>query len=350
VGAFGVRRLFFLIALALFAFPVTGVGGTRKPASPFDAGCAALLGTAAFLGAYPWPIRLVHRLRPAADASVLNKLNWKWTSARDLTELAGRFKQANPSLPVDMEIEVHFDPQAPADSIVLLMVFFSKADRAVPVGMASYSLRRDLRQLVEAQVESFYTDPGFAGLSGISGAVRAFMDREIYPVLGVGRETVFCDYLGRYTWAKAGYQFQNAAYFWPDGYRNQNRTLKQVQMVRENLGRFLVKHAIATTDLVVRRPDKEEMEVRDLSELNEPRDFAYLFHRMGKTVRVAPLIGENQLGPPSAMAIGKAFLLSDYRPEANEPPIFSKMGTRFSRFAMPKWRGVRTLERSLWLE
>ncbi len=160
----------------------------------------------------------------------------------------------------------------------------------------------------------------------------SFLKKEVYPVVGVTQETLKADHAGRYVWAKQGFQFDPT--YWYKDDNGKGDLLRLHELARRNFARFLRLHRLKVEDLALRgRP------LSSLDQLQTPDDFASVVHRGGKKLTIEPYV-LGVLEPATAMDIGKAFMLTDYRPHEG-PYVLSKARTMFSTTAMPYWNGWR---------
>lgn len=325
--------VFFLLVIS------NGWAETRN----FTSLCPGLLLEQPFLQPLRYA-RHTHRHLKPVNLGYLRKLHWPFQDQQTLDHLAQNFSHGKKGSKIILKLELHVDEAETRPHVVTLLTFFKESDSAHPIGFAAYLIKFSKTGELEAHNNGTYFAPDTFEAKGISPVIRKFMDVELFKKAGVVREKLLADSTGRYVWAKV-YRFDRRKYFWK-GKRFESETMKPLEMVRANFERFLDWHRISLTDLVIRIPGKsgeKEKAVHTIEDFEEPQDFAYAFHKRGRKVRITPLIADDTLGLPSPMPIGKAFLLSDYRPQAGEPFISSPMGTRFSDRAMPKWYAVREI-------
>jgi hypothetical protein len=278
--------------------------------------CSQLLLNAPFIKPHPYARQLQRKLVSPKNAFLKEELD----------TLAKNFILKN----IEMRFEVYNDSREEKPHALLLFTFFHK-DK--PVGFIARKILKNKSSVLEAHGDGVYFDPQSSEAKGISKIGLNFIENEIYKKIGVKKEILHANYIGRYFWAQQGFQFNSNAYYWP-GPKIKGTSVKPLIMIRQNFLRFLKWHKIKLADLSI---DKIE-------NFKTPLDFANVYHKNGKTILTAPLISENALGEEMAMPIGKSFMLSDNRPKPNEPYICSPLGKKFSDRAMPKWHGVRLIE------
>jgi len=325
----------FLLSI-LFFMPLTS-------ASNYKGNCPSLLLNQKFFEPLKYAKKRHQRLAPPVSSHI-KEVHWPFNGQSELDLIAKRFLYQNRGLEkVIAKIEIHSDPKEKKPHIVLLFTFFIESNPKKPIGFVARLIKKNRQEEIEAHGIGFYLDQTLPETKGISTYTRDFIDANFYSKMGIRKERFRADYIGRYAWAKQGYSFDTSTYFWL-GQRFKSPRKKPLELVRANLNRFLKLHKIKISDLVIRNPGKPEREVKKITDLESPADFAYLFHFTGKTIRVSPLISENTLGSPANMPIGKAFMLSDPRAQPGEPYISSPMGTRFSDHSMPRWYAIRNID------
>ena len=110
-------------------------------------------------------------------------------------------------------------------------------------------------------------------LRGIAKAIKPYFD-QLNQSLGVAREYVEADWIGRLVWADY-YDLDEAHFYIEDGHR-----LSTVEVLRRNFNRFLIWHDLRLSDLTLITPAGKQP-LTHSEQLLTPLDFAGLVHRDG---------------------------------------------------------------------
>ncbi|MDB5036547.1 MAG: hypothetical protein JWQ35_75 [Bacteriovoracaceae bacterium] len=278
---------------------------------------------------YPYLKKFLNSLvRP--DAGALKKVNWP---SINLDKVSSKFKYG----PIRLVTRL-FQNKSENESNIVLVLEFYLSNRLV--GFVARTIKK-LDGERTAYGEGAYFNQSVMAVKGIIPTVQYFLDENFYRPLLVKVERLKADYIGRYVWAKRGFDFDPTYWFKDlDG-----TTYKLLQMARINLSRFLKVHKIKTTDLLVSTESRSHS-IFSLDELKTAADFANLRHKRGFKIEIMPLIGGSIntvtiSAPLQKMDIGKAFMLSDYGP--GKEFIKSKARVSFSAYAMPYWNGFRKI-------
>lgn len=221
--------------------------------------------------------------------------------------------------------------------MVLLGVLTSAANPNGPAGCFVVTFFRDKKKQDVAKISTVYLNRDYISGSGYADALLGFLKKEIYPVLKTAREELKADFVGRYVWGKAGFQFVEKYWFKDAG--GKKGTMSLMEMAQRNFERFLSKHSIKVNQLKMVH-GRKSVSIESIQELKTPADFAAVVHIKGKKIKVAALKDENALSKPEPMNIGKAFMLSSYLPEG-KAFIRSQGMVNFSVTALPYYNAYR---------
>lgn len=264
-----------------------------------------------------------------------DQIGWKARTPAQLSRLAARF-QPPPAL--RGKLSVRLEPVMSAKEKEPHLVLLAVAQRldGDAAGYFSVLIKRDKSAGLKAEVHSVYFDRADAALAGMAPAILEFLRRDVYPGLGVVKETLKADHAGRYVWAKQGFQFEPTYWFKDDNGKGQ--AIRLAELARRNFARFMQANGLKISDLeLAGRP------VASLEDMKTPNDFASVVHRRRKKLRTRPFV-LGALQEPADLDVGKAFMLGDYRPRDGNY-VLSKAGTKFSTTAMPYWNGTRDVGR-----
>ena len=262
-----------------------------------------------------------------------DKIGWNVQTASELNALAAKFPMPAPMRgQVAVEFGNFVNAKDKTPHVILMGVFKKIGGDRSPVGSFSAIIRRDRSGELESHIASVYFDRSDPRLKGVAPAALGFLKNEVYPKLGVAKETLKADHAGRYVWAKQGYQFDPN--YWFKDLGGKGPAIKLPELARRNFGRFLKLHDLKPTDLSLRGKP-----LASLDELQTPDDFASVVHRKGKKLTLQPFV-LGILQPAAAMDVGKAFMLADYRPKGGRF-VLSMARTKFNDAAMPYWNGWR---------
>jgi hypothetical protein len=256
------------------------------------------------------------------------------STERKLENLAKQFR-------LDSNLKTHFylmsDKREESLHTFLVGVVTNRKDFA-PLGYFAIKFKRNVDGDLESEVDGIYFDPENIDVPQKAATLLQFLKDNLYDSLQVKREILKADYLGRYVWARLGFQFNPTKRFINDQKEKDRKTIFIIEMVQRNLARFLTLHKISKSDLILNKKP-----VSSLDQLTKPSDFADLKHKAGKQISVQPYIAFQTFGEPQLMDIGKAFMVSDYNP-AETGTITSQGRTNFSATAMPYWDGYRDVQ------
>ncbi|MBL7666343.1 MAG: hypothetical protein JNM93_14505 [Bacteriovoracaceae bacterium] len=295
-----------------------------------------------------WSHDKFKRFQPFKDMAFLEQIQFPWMTQDALNGLSKKYKfKTKKNKTVTIYLELMHDPniitkklvkgkkQKVVKEHVTMLATLFMGDEIV--GYTARNFTHDQFGNLVGDTEGMYINQELDEIRGIASSLFKFWYDEVYvKIPELLHVTNFADYVGRYLWAKLGYQFSETAWFWDIDHKS---TIKLVDLARANLARFLERNKINPNDLS-----------KPIEELQTPADFANLVHKKGKTIRMQPLIGSNKndviLGPLDDFAIGKAFLLSDYRynPKTDKYYVQGPMrgpnndGGKISAYAMPKYR------------
>lgn len=261
------------------------------------------------------------------------EIGWQVRTPVQLANLARRFPLPMPLQGhVNVELRTFVSKQEKSPHMILMGILERLDDEHTPAGSFSVVLKHAKNGELESHIGAVYFDRADPRISGIAPAMLRFLKDEVYPVVGVTRETLKADHAGRYVWAKQGFQFDPTYWFKDVGGRGP--PIKLPELARRNFARFLNLHGLAIQDLALHgRP------LASLEELQSPDDFASVTHRRSKKLTIQPFI-LGVLQPFAALDVGKAFMLADYRPQGGRF-VLSMARTKFSPTAMPYWNGWR---------
>ncbi|MCC6932246.1 MAG: hypothetical protein IT292_03210 [Deltaproteobacteria bacterium] len=213
----------------------------------------------------------------------------------------------------------------------------SYIQQQIQLGCFVVTFFRDKKKLNVAKISTVYLNRDYISGSVYADALLDFLQKEIYPVLKTSREELKADFVGRYVWAKSGFQFAEKYWFKDAGCKKE--TMSLMEMVQRNFERFISKHSIKVNQLKIVR-DRKSVLIESIQELKTPADFAAVVHSQGKEIKVAALKDEGSLSKPEPMHVGKAFMLSNYLPEG-KMFIRSQGMVNFSVTALPYYNGYR---------
>ena len=313
---------------------------TKGPRASSALEAAELMGKQDFLVNSKYAKEFLKNICPVAEIpDVLVKAGLKFTTQniKDFNiELSKRFAHLN-------LIPVLYAPLKLVKEKKAHLVFFGAFYLGhSPIGFFGYVVRKKERHL-SAEIKSVYFDKSHASVKGIAASLMEFFSQVLSPKLGVSRETLKADYVGRYVWAKQGFDFHPTDRCHDiDGLR-----YPTVVVARSSLARFLTKNNIAILELVLR-----DTPVTQLEELKTLEDFADLSHKDNLLVTLQPLVNQNTLGPATSLPIGKAFLMSDNRIKKEDigPFVRSKggllHGAKFPTDVMPCYNAIRIIPKN----
>ncbi len=173
-------------------------------------------------------------------------------------------------------------------------------------------------------------------LRGISKPIKPYFD-QLNQALGVSREFVEADWIGRLVWAD--HYDVDQMHFYIEG----GRRLSTLEVMRHNFARFLTWHDLRLNDLTLATPTGKQS-LTHPEQLTAPGDFACLEHRDGTLINVEVLLDD----PPrrveqQSLPVGKAFMLADFTDATNNSVelVDGYYGEHLSDRTMPYWFGVR---------
>jgi hypothetical protein len=212
-----------------------------------------------------------------------------------------------------------YDPSEKKSHFVLFGVFDDY------VGCFAVKILQTKKGL-ESRIFDVYFDHRRQQRHGIARDFLTFLRDQVYNVVGVKREQLKADYVGRYVWARLGFKFDKSYWYKDNG---QGKAVKLWEMAQLNLGRFLAANEMGVEDLGVK-----------LEDLREPNDFAEL--QGSRKVPIQVMDGTGYLCDSAELEVGKAFLLGDYRRSGGEY-ILSRARAKLSPIFMPYWNGYRII-------
>ncbi len=299
------------------------------------------VGKAPFLGPDYYVRSLLKKARAPQASKFVDEIGWRAKSENELATLAARFpapKRARGKLGV--ELSVVEDPREKRPHMLLLGIF--RAADGAPVGTFASKIFHDKDGELVAEIEHVRFDKNSLTVSGIGRAVILFLDAEVYAPLGIRRELIKADYIGRHVWAKLGYKFLEKYWLKDVG---GGPPIKYWELARKNFARYLKRRKLNLKDLVVYQGGKARP-LSSLDELVDPIDFASVRHKKGDTISVRPLIGQDAkdryvLGDAVDLHVGQGFMVGDYTTDGKGDYIVSMARTKFAADAMPYWNGYR---------
>lgn len=205
-----------------------------------------------------------------------------------------------------------------------------------PVGFWRKTYWRTAQHELECHFDMIKTRLDVEALRGISTTLKPYFDR-LNQALGVAREFLEADWIGRLVWANY-YDIDETHSYIEDGQR-----LSTLEVLHRNFERFLTWHGLRLCDLDLAAP-AGKLPLTHLAQLTSPGDFARVEHRHGTLVEVEVLLDD----PPrqverQSLPVGKAFMLADFTPSPDNTVelIDGYYGERLSDRAMPYWFGVK---------
>ena len=288
-----------------------------------------------FIESQGYARQMLRALVPARNFDFMNEIHWA-CDQRSLSSLERQFIFAKRRAQLKLRLGIHEDSREKNPHLVVIGVFQNAEGAAV--GFFARKIKYAKDHLLCAFGAGLYFDQNFPRAGGVARAFMDYMDECFYRPLAIGRELIKADFVGRYIWAKLGFNFSQT-YWYKDV--DLQETMDLPEMARRNFGRFLQRNGIPMSDLLY-FDGGQKQKINTLADLKTPMNFASIEHQGGLTLAVRPLIGFDLLGESKKLALGKAFMLSDHRPEGDEF-ILSMGGTRFSASAMPYWDGYRLI-------
>ncbi|MBI2646778.1 MAG: hypothetical protein HYW85_07125, partial [Deltaproteobacteria bacterium] len=141
-------------------------------------------------------------------------------------------------------------------------------------------------------------NPNAKEARGISEVFHKWYTEQFLKPIGVVRERVIANWTGRLVWARLGYQFDESVtpiVFYeetsPGEWTRRNSIVSQIELVRDNLRRFLKLHNIDEQELAIRTGNNMER-INSIDDLASPEDFVNLIHINGKTISIKPHLDE----------------------------------------------------------
>lgn len=187
-------------------------------------------------------------------------------------------------------------------------------------------------------LEFIKIDPKSKTLKG-KGQKLLKIGQKLEKHYGVSKYKLEADWVGRYVWAKSGYQFSEETICTYNGIPNNS-----LDVTRRNFQNFLNHFNIEISDLTLETNGKIQ-KIKSINDLSTPLHFVTLKHSKGRKLQIRPYIDNNTLGDPQLFDIGKAFSLMDYRARPNQTNVIidSNDGFIYSDISMIVWQGFRFL-------
>lgn len=197
---------------------------------------------------------------------------------------------------------------------------------------------------LECHFDIMKTGLDYDAIRGISKAIKPYFD-QLNHTLGVAREFVEADWIGRLVWADF-YDLDETHFYLENGHRRCT-----LDVMRRNFDRFLTWHRLRCSDLILATPSGQQP-LTHPEQLTSPGDFARIAHRAGNLVRVDVLLDDlPRRLERRALPVGRAFMLADFTDVRDNTVelIDGYYGERLCDRAMPYWFGVKqqTRRRSL---
>ncbi|MBI3017297.1 MAG: hypothetical protein HYY62_04810 [Deltaproteobacteria bacterium] len=272
---------------------------------------------------------------------------------RRVEQLAKAFSyEKSARYPVRMEITLFERSDLKEPHVVALGTFYSSSS-SEPIGVWSSTLTKCPEKGLFANSDYMKINPNAKEARGISEVFHKWYTEQFLKPIGVVRERVIANWTGRLVWARLGYQFDESVtpiVFYeetsPGEWTRRNSIVSQIELVRDNLRRFLKLHNIDEQELAIRTGNNMER-INSIDDLASPEDFVNLIHINGKTISIKPHLDEEVIGKTVSLPIGKAFALQTSTPQEDQRNRFTVRGQSVSDHAMPTWVGVRILDRSI---
>ncbi len=284
-----------------------------------------------------WSQRYLQSLSPIEDAGLIPFIFQQ--SSHDIVSRAETFHFHNPGHAAIQFKAVLAAPIGQPQRLALIVQILDANHKLVGFWRKTYW--RNAQQELESHFDMLKTRLDCEALRGLSKAIKPYFD-QLNRALGVVREFVEADWIGRLVWADY-YDIDEAHFYIEDGCR-----LSTLEVMRRNFDRFLICHDIQLADLTFGTPTGVEP-LTHLDQLTSPGDFARIEHRDGVLVDVDVLLDDPpRRVEPQSLPVGKAFMLADFTDLTDNTVtlIDGYYGERLSDRAMPYWFGVRPASRS----
>jgi hypothetical protein len=216
---------------------------------------------------------------------------------------------------------------------------FVPEGETTPIGFFVMSYPKRSSGNIQPYFEIIKLDTANAAGKGIAAELIPFMGQQIKKS-GLDRLDLDADWMGRVVWAKRGFKFD------PDVYHLRNgEKISQVDLARENLGRFLDANDMKLEELQTLSASGELIPVTSMNQLKEPLDFINLVHKDGKKVKVRKYVDQGKYDPEVEESVGTAFSLGpSLRREGQKLEIIGTDDVQISDQALFNWMGVLKFE------
>ncbi|WP_143301908.1 hypothetical protein, partial [Candidatus Entotheonella palauensis] len=279
-----------------------------------------------------WSQRYLRSLTPLQDEALI--LSIFQQPSHDIVSHAEAFHFQNPGHEAIEFKACLATPIGQPQRLALIVVIVGADHR--PLGFWRKTFWRTARQELECHFDLIKTRLDCEALRGISKSIKPYFD-QLNQALGVAREFVEADWIGRLVWA--GYYDMDETHFYiEDGVR-----LSLLEVLHRNFDRFLAWHHLEVYDLILATSDGKQP-LTHFDQLTSPDDFARIEHRHGTLVHVEVLLDD----PPRRvehqwLPVGKAFMLADFTNALDNSVelIDGYYGEQLSDHTMPYWFGVK---------
>lgn len=279
-----------------------------------------------------WSQRYLSSLAPVQDEMLISSIFHQ--PAHEIVSRTEAFHFQNPGHAA-IEFKAAFaSPLGQPQRLALIAVIFDTSHRLL--GFWRKTFWRTATDELECHFDLIKTRLDCQALRGISKSIKPYFD-QLNQALGVAREFVEADWIGRLVWA-GYYDIDETHFYIENGHR-----LSTLEVLHRNFDRFLVWHHLKCSDLTLATPAGKQP-LTHLEQLTSPHDFACIEHQHGTLINVEVLLDD----PPrrvkrQRLPVGKAFMLADFTHALdNEVELIDGYyGEHLSDRTMPYWFGVK---------
>jgi monoamine oxidase len=279
-----------------------------------------------------WSQRYLRCLAPLQDETLVQSLFHRPPQA--IVSRVNAFYFQNPG-----HAEIRFQsavasPIGQPQRLALVVLILDTGQRLL--GFWRKTFWRTTDDELECHFDMLKTRLDCQALRGISKAIKPYFD-QLNQSLGVAREYVEADWIGRLVWADY-YDLDETHFYIEDG-----RRLSTVDVLRRNFNRFLIWHDLQCSDLTLTTPAGKQP-LTHPEQLITPIDFAGIEHRHGTLLSVDVLLDDMPRRVEHRMLpVGKAFMLADFTDTHDNAVelVDGYYGEHVCDRTMPYWFGVR---------
>jgi monoamine oxidase len=283
-----------------------------------------------------WSQRYLHSLAPLPDETLVQSIFRQ--PPHEIVSRVEAFHFQNPGY-VAMRFKATLaSPIGQPRRLALVTLILDAGQRLL--GFWRKTFWRTAEHELECHFDMLKTRFDCGALRGISKAIKPYFD-QLNQSLGVAREFVEADWIGRLVWADY-YDIDETHFYIENGHR-----LSTVEVWRRNFVRFLRWHDLRFADLTLSTPAGKQP-LTHPEQLAVPGDFARIEHRHGTLVSVDVLLDDSpRRVERRLLPVGRAFMLADFTDTHDNTVelIDGYYGEHLCDRTMPYWFGVRHVSR-----